>query len=121
MRARGLTESIVEDATLAWFQALGYAWRNGADITPHLPEAERADSGQTLLVGRLRPALARLNPTLPPGALDEAFRKLTRTGAPALVQGGKNAPYHKLFSADINPNRMWFSSWPVTSPSILTR
>ena len=32
MHVRRFTESLVEDAALAWFQALGYAFRNGADI-----------------------------------------------------------------------------------------
>jgi len=48
------TESIVEEAALPWFEALGYAVMNGAEI-------ER-DLGEVVLEGRLREALGRLNP-----------------------------------------------------------
>lgn len=37
-----------------------------------------SDYGEVVLRGRLRKALARLNPALPPPALDDAYRKLTR-------------------------------------------
>jgi type I restriction enzyme R subunit len=40
-----LDESVVEQAALAWLQALGWQVRNGADIAPselRVKEAERA-------------------------------------------------------------------------------
>lgn len=71
-------ESIIEDATLAWLEGLGYTIRSGLDIAPGELLAERQDYSQVLLGDRLRQALARLNPSLPVEALDDAFRKLTR-------------------------------------------
>lgn len=50
----------------------------GAEIAPGEPAAERADYGQVVLEQRLRDALSRLNPGIPPEALGDAFRKLTR-------------------------------------------
>jgi hypothetical protein len=35
------TESIVEQAALAWFESAGWQIRNGADIAPREPTAER--------------------------------------------------------------------------------
>ncbi len=79
------TESIVEEAALAWLESLGYAILHGPDIAPGEPFAEREDYGQVVLERRLRQALHRLNPDAPPGALDEAFRRLTRPDSPSLV------------------------------------
>ena len=45
-----------------------------------------------VLEGRLRQALVRLNPDLPPEALDDAFRKLTRADAPSLIERNRAAP-----------------------------
>jgi type I restriction enzyme, R subunit len=79
------TESVVEDAALAWLEGLGYTILHGPDIAPGQPFAEREDYGQVVLEGRLRQALQRLNPQAPPDALDEAFRRLTRPDSPSLA------------------------------------
>ena len=44
--------------------------------------------------GGLRQALARLNPDLPPEALEDAYRKLTRVDAPSLVE--RNRAVHRM-------------------------
>jgi type I restriction enzyme, R subunit len=46
--------------------------------------AERSDPSyrDVVLEGRLRQVLVQLNPDLPPEALEDAYRKLTRTDAP---------------------------------------
>ena len=79
------TESVVEEATLAWLENLGYTTLHGPEIAPGEPFAERDDYGQVVLERRLRQALHRLNPQAPPDALDEAFRRLTRPDSPSLV------------------------------------
>ncbi len=79
------TESMVEDAALAWLADQGYTVLHGPDIAPGEPAAERADYGQVILEGRLRDALQRLNPHAPPDALDEAFRRLSKADSPSLV------------------------------------
>ena len=90
------TESIVDDASLAWLQALGYAVLHGPDIAVGEPGAERSDPNyrDVLLERRLRQALARLNPDRPPDALEDAFRELTRVDAPSLVE--KNRALHRM-------------------------
>jgi type I restriction enzyme R subunit len=90
------TESVVEDATLAWLEALGYVLLHGPDIAAGEPGAERSDPDyrDVRLERRLRQALARLNPDLPPEALEDAFRKLTRTDAPSLVE--RNRAVHRM-------------------------
>lgn len=59
------TESVVEQAALAWLESAGWAVMNGAEIAPGEPAAERDDYAQVVLAQRLRDALARLNPALP--------------------------------------------------------
>ncbi len=90
----GVTESTVEQAALAWLESVGWQVRNGAEIAPGEPAAERDDYGQVVLGQRLRDALARLNPALPAGALDDAFRKLTRPEGAELIQ--RNRALHLL-------------------------
>jgi hypothetical protein len=54
----GVTESIIEQAALAWLESAGWSVRNGAEIAPGEPAAERGDYGQVVLEQRLRDALA---------------------------------------------------------------
>jgi type I restriction enzyme R subunit len=90
----GFTESVVEQAALAWLESVGWRVRNGAEIAPGESAAERDDYAQVVLAQRLRDALARLNPTLPAEALEDASRKLTRPeGADLIV---RNRALHRL-------------------------
>jgi len=89
-----LSESVVEDAALAWVGGLGYTILPGPQIAPGELYAERNDYAQVILEERLRQALARLNPELPPGALEDAFRKLTRSDTPSLVE--RNRAVHRM-------------------------
>ncbi len=94
MTETGVTESVVEQAALAWIESLGWEVRNGTEIAPGGPGAERDDYGQVVLAQRLRDALARLNPQLPAEALEDAFRKLTRPEGAELVV--RNRAAHRL-------------------------
>src|SRR5690349_18993597 len=87
-------ESVVEDAALDWLRGLGWQVAHGPDIAPGELGAERKDYGQVVLERRLRDALARLNPALPPDAIDDAFRKLTRPEGPTLET--RNRAVHRL-------------------------
>ncbi len=87
------TESSVESATLEWFRELGYATLFGPDIAPGEPKAERDSYNQIVLHGRLKAALCRINPALPPDAIEEAFRKITRQELPTLIQN--NRAFHR--------------------------
>ncbi|MDF1500848.1 MAG: type I restriction endonuclease subunit R [Anaerolineales bacterium] len=89
-----LTESEIEDVTLNWLSRLGYQIEAGPTLAPDGELPERADYGQVLLAGRLRAALAHLNPELPPGALEDAFRKITRPEGPTLE--ARNRAFHRM-------------------------
>src|SRR5687768_199495 len=87
-------ESEVEVATLEWLAQCRYATASGPSVAPGEIAAERGDYQQVLLTGRLRAALARLNPELPADAVDQAFRRITRLGALTLV--GANREFHRM-------------------------
>ncbi len=90
------TESVVEDAAFAWLEGLGYAVLHGPEIAVGEPSAERSDPNyrDVVLERRLREALGHLNPDLPAEALEDAYRKLTRTDAPSLVE--RNRAVHRM-------------------------
>ena len=89
-----LNESIVEDAALEWFGELGYAVGHGPHLAPGEPAAERDSFSEVVLVGRLRAAMARLNPAIPEEAREEALRKVLRVGTPSLFQ--TNRAFHRM-------------------------
>ena len=92
---RAFSESVVEDAGLAWLESLGWTVKHDPEVAPETPAAERTDYGQVVLAQPLRDALARLNPQLPGEALEDAFRKLSRPEGPTL-EARNRAVYHLL-------------------------
>jgi type I restriction enzyme R subunit len=95
MTSGTFTESVVEQAALAWLESLGYAVLAGPEIAPGEPQSERGDYRQVVLERRLRQALQRLNPQFSSDVLEEAYRKLTRPESPSLV--ANNRVVHKYF------------------------
>ena len=89
-----INESHVELAALDWLAVVGWATAHGPYIAPGMPGAERSRYDEVVLAGRLRAALVRLNPDLPPSALEDAFRKMTRPEGPDLVT--RNRAAHRL-------------------------
>ena len=81
-----VAESHVEEAALAWLEELGYAIASGPTIGPDGAQAERAAYGEVLLLGRLRAAIARLNPGLAPEAQAAVLAKVTQTETPSLIE-----------------------------------
>lgn len=94
MNDRGVTESVVEQAALAWLESVGWQVVNGAEIAPGERGAEREAYSQIILERRLHDSLARLNPKLPTEAVDDAFRKLLRPEGTELIM--KNRGLHRL-------------------------
>lgn len=92
------TESIVEEAALAVLRRLGWAVAHGPEIAVGQPGAERTDPGyrDVVLLGRLRAALARLNPGLPAEALEDAVRRLAGVAGPTLLE--RNRAVHRMLA-----------------------
>jgi type I restriction enzyme R subunit len=89
-----LNESIIEEASLDWFRELGYALAYGPLLAPCEPTNERDSFRQVVLIGRLKNAIARINPSIPLDARDDALRKVLHLASPSLVQ--TNRAFHRM-------------------------
>jgi type I restriction enzyme R subunit len=92
--AMTLNESVVEEAALTWFGELGYAVEHALHLAPDEVTTERDSFAHVLLVGRLRDAIARLNPTIPNDTQEEARSKVLRLETPTLI--GNNRRFHQM-------------------------
>jgi len=88
------TESIIEQAAIDWFKDLGYDYTFGPAIACDGEHPERSDYQETLLLDRLREAIARINKNQPIQAQEEAFRRITHLGKPSLLLN--NHVFHHL-------------------------
>src|SRR5574337_351130 len=87
-----LLEDHLEQATLGWLAALGWEVAHGPDVSPpdpKTPGTERDSYRQVVLPHRLRAAIARLNPHIPPAAQDEAARMVLHPNIPGPVQANR--------------------------------
>jgi len=110
----GITEDVVEQAALSWLGAVGCAARHGPEIGPESANPERdAEYRNTVLAGRLRDALARLNPELPAEALEDAYRQLTLAPYPTLLQN--NQHFQRMLRAGVDVTFRETSRIPETS------
>jgi type I restriction enzyme R subunit len=89
-----MTEDQLEQETLGWLADVGFTRLFGPDLAPDGASAERADYRQVLLVERLRSAIARLNPGIPPQAREDAVQRVQDLGIPALLSA--NRRFHQL-------------------------
>ena len=89
-----MTEDQLEQETLSWLAEVGYTRVFGPDISPDGRDQERDDYRQVLLLGRLRNAIARLNPGIPLAAREDALQQVKDLGIP--VQLSANRHFHKL-------------------------
>jgi type I restriction enzyme R subunit len=80
-----MNEAMIEQAAMAWLAELGFATVSGLDIGPDGAKAERASYGDVALVGRLRAAIARLNPSLSEDARAAVLAKLLQAETPSLI------------------------------------
>ena len=84
-----ITESDIEQAALNWIAGMGYSVLHGPDISPDAPGAERPRYEDVVLTGRLREAVARLNPDIPAESQEEAVQKVLSPNSPSLTQNNK--------------------------------
>jgi type I restriction enzyme R subunit len=98
--SKAFAESTVEEASLDLFSGLGYAVLHGPDIAPGELFAERTNYSDVVLVKRLQTALKRINPQIPPEALEDAVRKVLRTETPSLIENNR-CLHHNSVSKEI--------------------
>ena len=86
---KNFCESHLEEATLEWFEELGYEIVFGPDIAPDGEYPEREDYSDVILNDRLKDALTRINPKMPSDAIEDAFRQITIPQSPSLIMNNK--------------------------------
>lgn len=89
-----LTESVVEEAALAWLAEQGWQVAYGIDASPDGKAPERAANSDVILAARLAAAVDRLNPHIPADARADAIRKVLAVEMPSQVE--ENRRLHRL-------------------------
>ncbi len=96
------TESDLENAVLEWLDGLGYSIKFGPDIAPDGESPERESYKDVILVGRLRDAVARINPSIPREAQEEAVKKIIAVAysSPNLLVA--NHAFHQMLASGVD-------------------
>ncbi len=93
-----ISEDHIEQVIIQEFIELGYQYINGTDISPDGSMPER-EYNEVVLKNRLQEAIAKLNPTVPYEAQEEALRKVLRSDSPELFQN--NYQFHKYLTEGV--------------------
>lgn len=89
-----INEALVEEATLTWFEELGYRVHSETYSGNRSFPPEREGLGQVVFPDILRKALVRFNPGCSPEAIDEAIRQVFTASGPSLMQA--NRAFHQM-------------------------
>ncbi|MBI5141842.1 MAG: type I restriction endonuclease subunit R [Nitrospirae bacterium] len=99
MPANNLTESAIEALAIELFEKLGYQHVYAPDIAPDSETPERERFEDVLLLERLRPAVARINPGLPAEVREDAIKQIQRLNSPELI--ANNEAFHRMLTEGI--------------------
>jgi len=94
-----ITEGVVEDACLEFFSELGYAVLHGPDVGLGGSAQERPAWEQVILTSRLREAVGRINPTLPPSSVEAVVAQVLRPESQNAM--AENLRLHKLVTEGV--------------------
>lgn len=89
-----LNEDQLEQLCLTWFTETGWTIAHGPNIAPDGRTPERASYTDVVLRGPLQAALARLNPHLPPSAIEQAMAIVLKPQSLDLRQN--NRAFHRM-------------------------
>lgn len=95
-----ITESAIEQLAIERLESLGYEYVYAPDIACDGENPERTNYEEVLLVERLRNAIRRINPLIPPDAQETAIKEVQRIHSPELL--ANNEVFHRLLTEGIN-------------------
>ena len=95
-----LSEAEIEHALLAQLRTLGYSIESEEDIGPDGQRPERESHADVVLKKRFEDAVARLNPSIPPEAHQDAVRRVMQSELPSLLE--ENRRLHKLMTEGVD-------------------
>jgi type I restriction enzyme R subunit len=93
-----LSEDHIEQILIQELTELGYSYLHGGVISPDGLYAERTFQ-EVVLKERLREAIAKLNPSIPYEAQEDALKKVIRAESPELVMN--NYTFHKYLTEGV--------------------
>ncbi len=97
-----ITESDIEQLAIELLTNQGYHYFYGPDIAPESDNPQRHSFDEVLLIDTLQTAIARLNPSLPTAAQDDAFNKIQRIDSTELIVN--NETFHRFLTEGIPVN-----------------
>ncbi|MCB2160477.1 type I restriction endonuclease subunit R [bacterium] len=95
-----ITENEIEEFVIELLEKSGYQYIYGPEIAPDGATPMRASFGDVLLLEKVKAAIDRLNPGIPPAARADAFKAVQRFHAPELI--ANNEAFHRLLTEGIN-------------------
>lgn len=87
-------DAYAEQPTLQWLAELGWEVKYGPDLGPGGSMAERDGWRDVVLIGRLRSAVAGLNPELPADAVEHVVQQALAGASPIPIED--HADFHRL-------------------------
>ena len=94
-----LTEDHIETFTLERLEAMRYNYAHGPSIAQDGEHPERENYEQVVLVARLEEAVRRINPKVPPLALEQAVKEVLRIASPVLL--ANNEAFHRMLTEGV--------------------
>jgi type I restriction enzyme R subunit len=94
-----ISEDHIEQVLIEELIELGYSYVHGVEISPDGAKEERTYQ-EVVLKTRLEQAIARLNPSIPREAQEEALKKVLRAESPDLVTN--NYTFHKYLTEGVD-------------------
>ena len=92
---RRMTEDQLEQETLGWLADVGYTHRLRPGHRPRWQQRPSAPTtGRCCCSFRLREAIHRLNPDIPPAAREDALKQVLDLGIPVLLSANRH--FHRL-------------------------
>ena len=98
-------DTLAEQPALAWLcgdsdiRGVGWERVHGPELAPDAPAGERKLWSDVVLIDRLRRAVARINPELPPEAVQSACELVLTTASPAVIEDHRD--FHQLLLSGI--------------------
>jgi type I restriction enzyme R subunit len=94
-----ITENIIEEFCIELLEKQGYEYIYAPDIAPDSDNPLRSSFEDVLLSNRLTDAIARINPTIPRDAQQEAIKEISRIHSPELLTN--NESFHRMLTEGV--------------------
>jgi type I restriction enzyme R subunit len=94
-----ITENVIETFCIELLEKQGYEYIYAPDIAPDSDNPQRNSFEDILLSSRLTDAVARINPTIPHDAQQEAIKEVSRIHSPELLTN--NESFHRMLTEGV--------------------